>query len=211
MSTTLYDEGLRLATPLQVRTRSGSTTPLPLHRWRGPARGADTELLDRARGSVLDVGCGPGRLTVALHERGLDCLGIDTAPAAAVLTRLAGGRARQVSIFDLEPAGFDTILLIDGNIGIGGNPQALLERCRSHLSPGGVILLELDPPGARSHTELLRLEAPGRRGRWFPWSHLAAPDLSPLADLAGLTVSEEWSAVDHPVTTHRFFAQLRCP
>ena len=42
---------------------------------------------------MLDVGCGPGRLTAALHRRGTTVLGLDVL-AAVVLggARLGGGR-----------------------------------------------------------------------------------------------------------------------
>ena len=41
------------------------------------------------------------------------------------------------------------VLLADGNIGIGGDPVALLTRCRDLIAPAGRVLVELDPPGHR--------------------------------------------------------------
>ena len=66
-----------------------------------------------------------------------------------------------------------TALLLDGNIGIGGEPATLLERARELLAPGGAVLSELDPPGARTGMTHVRLEAPGVVSEWFPWAHVS--------------------------------------
>jgi SAM-dependent methyltransferase len=43
--------------------------------------------LARGRGQVADVGCGPGQIARALHERGLPALGVDLSPAMVALAR----------------------------------------------------------------------------------------------------------------------------
>ena len=40
------------------------------------------------------------------------------------------------------------VVLADGNIGIGGDPVALLRRCRELLAESGTVLLELEPDAA---------------------------------------------------------------
>ena len=65
----LRARGCRARVP-QARFRDGTTLPLGLERWLGPADATDQELLDRVRGPVLDVGCGPGRHLHALAARG---------------------------------------------------------------------------------------------------------------------------------------------
>jgi hypothetical protein len=47
------------------------------------------------------------------------------------------------------------VLLLDGNIGIGGDPHRLLRRVRELLTPTGRLLVELDVDG---------VTAVGRRG-----------------------------------------------
>src|SRR5204863_7462240 len=81
---------------------------------------------------VLDVGCGPGRLVVGLARRGAVALGVDPAPAAVALARGRGAAVLQRSVFDPLPGHgrWRTIVLADGNIGIGGDPVRLLRRCR---------------------------------------------------------------------------------
>jgi SAM-dependent methyltransferase len=211
MSVAVYENGLRGDAGVIVRRLDGSATPLDIGRWHGPARGADSTLLSRVSGSALDIGCGPGRLVAALARRGVDALGIDIAPAAVGLTRRAGGQALQVSVFDDIPAAgsWDVAVLADGNIGIGGDPLRLLRRVAELLSPGGRVLVELDAPQSGTWCEQVRLEgADGHAGAWFPWAHVAADAIEPLAQAAGLCIVEQWAAPDRPAPASRWFAAL---
>src|SRR5246500_3591227 len=134
----LYEEALREQTAaLVLRTADGRALPLQLSRWCGLPDTADEELLRHCRGPVLDVGCGPGRLTVALTERGIPALGVDISQAAVAQVRRAGAPALHRSVFDPLPAQgrWATVLLADGNIGIGGVPARLLRRCAELAAP----------------------------------------------------------------------------
>jgi SAM-dependent methyltransferase len=213
VSLALYDEGLRSPeVRISVRYQDGRHAPLDLDRWRGAVTRADESMLLRASGSVLDVGCGPGRLTAALAARGVDALGIDVAAAAVALTLDGGGRALQRSVFDPLPGtgGWGTALLADGNIGIGGNPVRLLRRIADLLTPDGQVLTELDPPGTGPAVRLLaRLETScGRSGAWFGWAVVGVDALPAVAAEAGLSIGEVWSAPE-PGVGPRFFAALR--
>ena len=100
-----------------------------LRRWCGTADPTDRELLARAPGAVLDArAAGPGRLVGELTRQGREAAGIDTSRVAVRLARSGGATALCRSIFDPVPGegGWDSILLADGNIGIGGDPAALL-------------------------------------------------------------------------------------
>ncbi len=155
---------------------------------------------------MLDLGCGPGRLTRALAARGLDCLGVDVAPVAVALAGRDGTPVLHASAFDpvLDDTRWGTVLLADGNIGIGGDPAALLERCRALLLPAGRVLVEVDPPGTVTRTVNARIESSrGRRSRWFSWAHLGAADVEAVARAAGLAPVEVWQ------TGSRWFADLR--
>jgi SAM-dependent methyltransferase len=188
-----------------LRYDDGSTVVLDLPRWTAPATGADVELLARCDGPTLDIGCGPGRLTRALVSRGLDCLGVDVAPVAVALARVGGTPVLHASIYDarLDDTRWASILLADGNIGIGGDPQRLLARCRDLLLPGGRVLVELDPPSSPTLTCVVRIESSsGSTSDWFPWAHVAAPDIDAVGRGAGLEVRDRWQA------TGRWFADL---
>jgi SAM-dependent methyltransferase len=174
-------------------------------RWTGPLEAADLALVHRARGPVLDVGCGPGRHVLALaHDRKI-ALGIDLTRAAVELARSKGAPTIRRSVFDRVPGAgrWRTALLLDGNIGIGGDPVALLRRVASLLAPRGEILLEVEAPGARRARGTYRLEIGARAGPWFDWAPVAADGLAEIAREAALAVTEEWAVDD------RWFAALQ--
>jgi SAM-dependent methyltransferase len=190
----LHEEGARLL----LRTADGRALPLQIARWCGPPDAADEELLRRCRGPVLDVGCGPGRLTVALTERGIPALGVDISPAAVARVCRAGAPALHGSVFGHVPGQgrWATVLLADGNIGIGGLPARLLSRCTQLLAPGGRILIEAEP-GDVDERMTGWLEHPdGRRGPVFPWARMGTAALLRAAAEAGLRVTGEWRHAD---------------
>jgi SAM-dependent methyltransferase len=183
-----------------LRRADGRLEALPLARWLGPADAADAALLERAVGPVLDIGCGPGRHLAALAGRGL---GVDLSPVAIRIARGRGVDAVLGSVFgDVPGAGtWDTALLLDGNIGIGGAPGALLHRARELLSPAGRLLVELEPPGVPTLRTRVRLEAPGVVSDWFAWAQVGVDGIGPLA--TGFAVGETLAVHD------RWFAVLR--
>lgn len=185
-----------LARGMGLRLADGSRQRLPVRRWLGHPTPADHAVLDRARGPVLDVGCGPGRHVHALARRGELAVGLDISPAAVRLARRRGALVLEGSVFDRVPGvgGWATVLLLDGNVGIGGAPDALLRRVAELLAPGGRVLVELDPPGTPTGRFRARLESGRVLSRWFAWARLAPEAVPPVAARAGLRCLETWSA-----------------
>jgi SAM-dependent methyltransferase len=176
----------------RVRSADGTLEPLPLDRWVGAADAADAQVLELATAPVLDLGCGPGRHLAALRASGKTALGVDLSPVAVRLARRRGAAAIPGDVFGTVPwAGcWQTALLLDGNVGMGGAPGALLQRTRELLAPGGAALVELDPPGAPTERTRIRIEAFGQVSEWFRWARVGVDGIEPLAERAGLPVDE---------------------
>jgi SAM-dependent methyltransferase len=193
------------APPARVRSADGTLQPLPLDRWVGVADASDAEVLALAAAPVLDLGCGPGRHLAALQASGKVALGVDLSPVAVRLARRRGAAAIPGDLFGAVPRSgrWQTALLLDGNIGIGGAPAALLRRTRELLAPGGVALVELDPPGAPTVRTRIRIEAGGHVSDWFRWARVGVDGIEPLAARAGLPV------VDVLCASGRWLARLR--
>lgn len=187
----------------RVRSLDGTLEPLQLERWLGRPDAADLAATALADPPVLDIGCGPGRHLAALREAGKRGLGLDLSPVAVRLARRRGGAAIHGDIFGSVPGAgrYRTALLLDGNVGIGGAPDVLLRRTRELLAPGGLALVELDPPGRPTFTTRIRLEAHSEVSEWFAWARVGVDGIAPLAARAGLertgllAVKERWIAV----------------
>ncbi|MGY0236714.1 methyltransferase [Longispora urticae] len=183
---------------------SGVTRPAGLARWVSDRAPGDGGLLHRCAGPTLDVGCGPGRLVAALTARGTPALGVDVSAAAVRLTQARGGRAVRADVFGRLPreGHWGTVLLADGNIGIGGDPGRLLSRCAALLAPGGRLLVELDRPRHATAITELRLRLDTRLSAPFPWAFVSFTDLPDTASRAELEVAETWTQAG------RWFATL---
>ncbi len=182
----------------------GSRRRLPIERWLQRAPDDEEQLLRRASGPVLDIGCGAGRHVVALRRRGVEAVGVEISAGAAAIARERGAVVIAGSVFDLsEREEWNTALLLDGNIGIGGDPERLLTRVAELLRPGGSVLVELEPPLAETRTLRLRLEGPSDVSDWIPWAWVGADAIEPLAATVGLRMDDLWS------TRQRWFASLR--
>ncbi|MFJ9902332.1 class I SAM-dependent methyltransferase [Streptomyces sp. NPDC101152] len=192
--------------PLFLRRQDGWLLPLDIERWCADADAADREVLRRCKGPVLDIGCGPGRLVAALGTHGHPALGIDVSEAAVARTLALGALALRRSVFDPLPAEgrWGTALLIDGNIGIGGDPGALLDRTAQLLTPGGLLIAETVPGPDLDERVLVHVtDARGAAGIPFPWARLGTPALLRHARRAG------WRAVDQWAAGGRCFVALR--
>ena len=145
----LYEHALAGWARPEIEHADGSRKPLSVDGWLHASPG-DRSILDRCEGPTLDIGSGPGRLTVALAERGIPTLGIDITPYAVDLARSSGALVMLRDVFGRVPGTgrWMTVLLADGNIGIGGDPAALLRRAGELLAPEGRALVELEPPGS---------------------------------------------------------------
>jgi SAM-dependent methyltransferase len=90
--------------------------------------------LDNASGRVLDIGCGGGRHALHLRDQILSVTGLDVSPSALWV---AGHRGlsclvwASVSPVPFARGSFDTLLLLGGNLGIGGTVAGSRDVLRS--------------------------------------------------------------------------------
>lgn len=191
-----YERSLRDRSPLQLVAEDGQLLDLDVPRWLDGLDEADRSVLARCEGAVLDVGCGPGRFVHAAAELGLPSLGLDIAATAVSLTRRRGGYALLRSVFDPMPGEgrWPTALLMDGNIGIGGDVILLLERVRALLAPGGRLLVETSATADVDRVLRVRFNAFGVAvGPRFGWAEVGLPALTRYAVERGYSVEETWS------------------
>ena len=174
---------------------------VPADGWSGSVDGDDA-VLDLCDGPTLDVGCGPGRMTQLLAERGAIVLGIDVVPEAVWQTRYRGVSALLRDVFERVPAEgrWRTVLLADGNLGIGGDPVRLLERVGELLVRGGRVVADVAPPGTGLRQGQVRLMAGGLISEPFPWCVVGAdavPDLAADVGYSSSTreIGARWVAV----------------
>lgn len=159
--------------------------------WLVAANDFEKSLLAEVEGPLLDIGCGPGRMLLAAEELGLTAYGVDSSPLAVARARTQGATVYQQSVFDLMPdeGKFQSLLLLDGNIGIGGDPLVLLARLRAIAAPGAILLVETDPLAQlEARYQAILVDAAGRSSETFDWARLGAAPLHRHAAGTGWTL-----------------------
>ena len=176
--------------PVAVVGLDDEPRELPMGDWTRPADDDDLAMLALCSGPTIDIGCGPGRLTAALAHRGDVALGIDVVHEAVDQTLERGGSALRRDVFDDLPGEgrWETALLADGNVGIGGDPVALLRRVRELLDPRGRVVVEVEGPGVPHKTVWANLQSQGTTSRPFRWSVVGLDDVHRIASEVGLAV-----------------------
>ena len=108
-----------------------------------------------ARGrSVLELGCGTGRVAVALARAGLDVVGVDVSAAmlsvARERTHDAGAELVEADMRSLELGRrFDTVLIPLGGLQhaeTASDVAATLATVARHLAPGGLAVIDVEAP-----------------------------------------------------------------
>ena len=96
---------------------------------------------------------------------------------------------------------------MDGNIGIGGDPHALLVRCAELIAPDGALIVEVDvDPDLDDCAIYTAVGDDGLESGAFPWARVGSAALVRVALRSGLILDDAWAAGDR-----RFVALRRAP
>ena len=132
----------------QVRSVSGDAYDMTYERRAAAGENVhgEADFVQRfAPASVLDAGCGTGRVGRELARRGLDVVGVDIDPEMLATARRKGPdgdwRLADLAAVDLSRA-FDAIVMA-GNVMIfltPGTESIVVTNMARHLKPGGVVI-----------------------------------------------------------------------
>ena len=171
--------------------------------------------MEYVQGRTLDIGCGAGRVTLYLQQRGLGVVGIDSSPLAIQICNERGiqdARLLSVAQISVKKLGiFDSVVLTGNNFGLFGNPvraKRLLRRLGKMTTDNARIIAETtdpyttDDPVDLSYQERNRAE--GRmsgqyrhrdrylnlKGAWFDWLFVSRDEMRSIVDDTGWTINK---------------------
>ena len=98
--------------------------------------------------TVLDAGCGTGRVAIELARRGIEVCGVDVNPSMMAEARrrsadLPGVTWREADLAALDLGRVFDVVLVAGNVPLFcpvADRPALVRSCARHVAPGGVMI-----------------------------------------------------------------------
>ena len=174
----------------------------------------EKEAMKFVKGRVLDIGCGAGRHSLYLQEKGHDVLGIDNSPLAIKVCKLRGlKKTKMISIEDanFKRNSFDTIIMMGNNFGLFASfekAQILLKRFHRMTSRDALIIADTrDPYGTDNpaHLEYHRLNKKKGRmggqvririrfrkyvGKWFDYLMVSKEEMKAILKETGWKVKK---------------------
>jgi SAM-dependent methyltransferase len=155
--------------------------------------------LEHVKGRVLDIGCGAGRHSLWLQEKGFEVVAVDVSPLAVEVSKSRGVRDCRVmdaTNLSFSSNSFGTILLMGNNFGVAGDAKGtkrMFEKFCQMTSKDAIVIATSRNPATTDKLEHLkyhelnrkrgrpigqvtiRFEYKGEVGDWFDLL-LASPD-----------------------------------
>jgi SAM-dependent methyltransferase len=183
----------------------------------------EQESIQFARGRVLDIGCGAGRVGLYLQEKGHPVVGIDNSPLSVQVCRQRG--LQEVHLLSITQIGphlgcFDTIVMFGNNFGLFGSAagaRRLLRRFvrltspQAHLIVTSTEVYATDNPihlayharnrarGRMAGQLRLRVRFENIKGPWFDYLLVSKEEMAELVDGTGWRISRFFDNPDLPV------------
>lgn len=132
----------------------------------------EKQAMSWVKGRVLDIGCGAGRHSLFLQNKGLNVSAIDKSPLAVKVCKLRGvkkAKVMRLADINFKSNSFDTVLLLGGNFALLGSPKEArrtLVKLHKMTSDKAFIIAEaVDPYGADNPAQLKYYALNKKRGK----------------------------------------------
>lgn len=149
--------------------------------------------------SVLDAGCGTGRVAAELQRRGIDAVGVDNDPRMLEEARAKSPDIRWI-LADLVDVKVDVAVDVGGNVDVGrSDAPAARRRFDLVVMAGNVmVFVETGTEAAVVANMAAHLHAGGRLVAGFQLGStpLTLADYDRFAEAAGLALEHRWSTWD---------------
>lgn len=174
----------------------------------------ERKAMELVKGRVLDIGCGAGRHSLYLQNKGFDVLGIDSSPLAIKvcrLRRLKKARVMPIEELNFKHNSFDTVIMMGGNFGLFGSlkkAKRILKKLHKMTSGNGLVIAftrdtyKTDIPDHLEYHKLnrqrgrmpgqLRLRIRFRKcvGRWFDYLIVSKKEMEDILKGTGWKIKE---------------------
>ena len=182
----------------------------------------EKEALKLAKGRVLDIGCGGGRHSLYLQEKGCDVVAIDSSPLAVDVCRKRGvhkAKIQDITKVSRRLGMFDTVLLLGNDFGLLSNIKRadwVLRKLKHFTSPEARILAESMDPYRTERPEHLEYHTRNKsRGRmagqikmrvrykkyatpWFDYLLVSQKEMTGIVEGTGWKISKFIESKDRP-------------
>jgi SAM-dependent methyltransferase len=174
----------------------------------------EQKAMEFAKGKILDGGCGAGRTSLYLQEKGFDVTGIDISPLAVKVCKLRGlkkVKLMPIEKIDFKPNTVGTIFMMGNNFGLFANfnkAKKLLKKFREIASKNAVIVADTNDPyktenpshlayhkrnreiGRMGGQLKLRIRHKQYRGRWFEYLLASKKEVEEILEGTGWEIKE---------------------
>ena len=182
----------------------------------------EKEALKLAEGRVLDIGCGGGRHSLYLQEKGCDVVAIDSSPVAIEVCRKRGvhkAKVQDITKISRRLGVFETVLLLGNNFGLVSNVKRadwVFRKLKHFTAPDARILAESMDPYETERPDYLEYHARNKsRGRmagqikmrvrykkyatpWFDYLLVSQKEMTGIVEGTGWKISKFIESKDRP-------------